>query len=61
MIEDRMRGLKMHIPKEGVRIKLIPTDGELERCRQFGQHIAEVLTGKGGSDGVIEFSELMAR
>ncbi|QEP43919.1 FprA family A-type flavoprotein [Ectothiorhodospiraceae bacterium BW-2] len=59
MIEDRMRGLKMHIPCEGLRIKLIPTAGELEACQQFGRQVAEVLTGKSqGSSGVIEMADL---
>ncbi len=45
MIEDRMEGLKMHIPKEGIRIKLIPSDEELEKCRTFGRWIADELVG----------------
>jgi NADH oxidase (H2O-forming) len=58
MIEDRMRGLKMHIPKEGIRVKLIPSEEELENCRIFGKQIAEVLTGKKQDKKVIEFANL---
>ncbi|MET0048107.1 MAG: FprA family A-type flavoprotein [Sedimenticola sp.] len=59
MIEDRMRGLKMHIPREGLRVKLIPTEEELEACRSFGLQIAEVLTGKNSEKRVIEFADLV--
>lgn len=45
MMEDRMRGLKMRLPLDGVRIKLIPSDEELQRCAEFGRGIAEALTG----------------
>jgi flavorubredoxin len=58
MIEDRMRGLKMHIPQQGVRVKLIPTEEELEECRSFGRQIAEVLMGKSQKKDVIDFADL---
>ncbi len=58
MIEDRMRGLKMHIPQEGVRVKLIPTEEELEQCRLFGRTIAEVLVGRHREKSVIDFADL---
>jgi flavorubredoxin len=58
MIEDRMKGLKMHIPKKGLRVKLIPTEQELEECRHFGQHMAEVLTGRSRDNQVIDFADL---
>lgn len=59
MIEDRMRGLKMRVPIDGVRIKLIPTDEELEICKEFGSEIALFLVGKGKQQGkVIELAEL---
>jgi len=58
MIEDRMRGLKMHIPQEGLRIKLIPTEEELDQCRDFGRLIAEVLVGKHREKPVIDFADL---
>lgn len=45
MVEDRLRGLKMRVPVEGMRIKLIPTDEELERCRAFGTAVGNALIG----------------
>lgn len=45
MIEDRMRGLKMRVPVAGLRIKLIPTDAELDDCRAFGRALAAAMTG----------------
>lgn len=45
MVEDRLRGLKMRVPVEGLRIKLIPTAGELEACSEFGHAIARELIG----------------
>ena len=58
MIEDRMRGLKMKIPQEGLRVKLIPDEDELEACRLFGRQFAKVLTGKKDDQDVIEFADL---
>jgi len=58
MIEDRMRGLKMRIPIEGVRVKLIPTEEELEACREFGRHIAQELVGARAEKAVIDFADL---
>lgn len=58
MIEDRMRGLKMRVPKQGLRLKLIPTDGELEECRLFGQEIADLLLGKAVASKVVELADL---
>lgn len=58
MIEDRMRGLKMRIPLQGLRVKLIPTEEELEACRAFGRQIAEELSGKTQDKTVIDFADL---
>lgn len=58
MIEDRMRGLKMRVPREGLRVKLIPTQEELDECTGFGREIANILIGKEQSGGVIEFASL---
>ena len=58
MLENRMRGLKMRVPVRGVRVKLIPTEEELENCRAFGRELAEVLTNR-QQKKVIDFSELM--
>ncbi|NVK18832.1 MAG: FprA family A-type flavoprotein [Methylocystaceae bacterium] len=58
MIEDRLRGLKFKVPVPGVKVKLIPTNEELEECRAFGRLIAENLTGT-NAPRVIDFSDLL--
>ncbi|MCG7873847.1 MAG: FprA family A-type flavoprotein [Candidatus Thiodiazotropha lotti] len=58
MIEDRMRGLKMRIPQQGLRIKLIPTEEELDECRAFGKAIAEEMVGKKQQKAVIDMADL---
>jgi len=58
MIEDRMRGLKMRIPITGLRVKLIPTDGELEECRDFGRRLSGALSGEKNDGGVSDFADL---
>lgn len=57
MLEDRLRGLKLRVPVTGVRVKLIPTEEELARCRAFGKQLAEHLTGR-ATRRVIDMSEL---
>jgi NADH oxidase (H2O-forming) len=57
MIEDRLRGLKLRVPVAGLRIKLIPTDEELEECRAFGRALAAALVG-GDKGRVIDFADL---
>ncbi|MEY3220181.1 MAG: hypothetical protein RIT27_1538 [Pseudomonadota bacterium] len=47
MVSDRLRGLKLRVPLEGLRIKLIPTDDELQECEGFGQKLGELLTQTG--------------
>lgn len=46
LIEDRLRGLKLRVPLEGLRIKLVPDAGELEQCRNLGEQLARHLTGQ---------------
>ena len=46
LIEDRLRGLKMRVPVEGLRIKLVPDASELEQCRNLGETLARHLTGR---------------
>ena len=64
MIEDRLRGLKMRVPVGGLRVKLTPTEDELDQCRDFGRRIAEAMTGvvsetaRAGTGGVIDFADL---
>ena len=45
MLEARLQGLKMRVPEKGIRIKLHPTDEELDQCRDFGWRLAAHLTG----------------
>ncbi len=44
LIEDRLRGLKLRVPQKGIKVKLIPTEGELAGCRAFGRDLALHLT-----------------
>ena len=57
LVEDRLRGLKLRVPIKGMRIKLIPTEEELENCTQFGQELAEELMGL-RKPKVIDFADL---
>ena len=59
MVEDRLRGLKLRVPLRGVKLKLIPTDDELDRCRAFGGDLALHLTGRAGNR-VVSMEELKA-
>jgi len=58
MIEDRLRGLKLRVPVQGLRVKLIPTIEEIEACRQFGHDLAEELIGRRPAR-VIDMSDLL--
>jgi flavorubredoxin len=46
LIEDRLRGLKLRVPVDGLRLKLVPDDKELEECRNLGEMLARHLTGQ---------------
>ena len=46
LIEDRLRGLKLRVPVEGLRLKLVPDARELEQCRGLGETLARHLTGQ---------------
>jgi len=59
MIEDRMRGLKIRIPIDGLRVKLIPTEEELEECRELGRKLSGALLGERADSAVIEFADLV--
>jgi len=59
MVEERLRSLKMSVPIEGVRIKLIPTDEELKQCRDFGTSIGKALVGE-LENRIVEMAELQA-
>jgi len=58
LIEDRLRGLKLRVPLRGLRIKLIPSEDELEVCRRFGRDLALHLTGRQEKKPVIDLAEL---
>jgi flavorubredoxin len=60
MIEDRLRGLKLRVPIKGVRARLIPTEEELDRCRDLGKQLAQHLTGN-IERKIISMSELIAQ
>jgi len=58
MIEDRLRGLKLRVPVQGLRVKLIPTLEEIEACRKFGHDLAEEWVGRRPAR-VIDMSDLL--
>ncbi|WP_455219647.1 FprA family A-type flavoprotein [Kaarinaea lacus] len=58
MMEDRMRGLKFRLPVPGVKIKLIPTEEELENCQEFGKKISKALKGE-LETRVVTFEQVM--
>ena len=37
LIEDRLRGLKLRVPVEGLRLKLAPDASELDACRTLAK------------------------
>jgi flavorubredoxin len=58
LLEDRLRGLNMRVPVKGQRVKLNPTDGDLDTCRELGRELAGQLTGA-ARRRVIDMSELV--
>ncbi len=46
MLHDRMRWLKFRLPVAPLKVKLIPTEEELEACFAFGIELAEITMGK---------------
>jgi flavorubredoxin len=46
MLHDRMRWLKFRLPVSPLKVKLIPTEEELEACFAFGVEVAEITMGK---------------
>ena len=57
MVEARMQGLKMRVPEKGLRIKLHPTEEELDECRAFGRQLAAQLSGQ-ATPREIDFADL---
>ena len=43
MIDERLKGLKFDVPVDGLRVKLVPTDDELDSCRELGNKLASYL------------------
>ena len=43
MIDERLKGLKLDVPVDGLRVKLAATDEELSRCRSFGEQLGTYL------------------
>ncbi len=60
MLEDRLRGLKLRVPLQGIRVKLIPNEAELASCFQFGKQLAEIITEK-QKRKVIDFEDLFKK
>jgi flavorubredoxin len=46
LVEARLQGLKMRLPEPGLRVKLHPSDAELDEGRAFGRRLAAHLTGR---------------
>lgn len=46
MLQDRMRWLKFRLPTAPLKVKLIPTEEELQDCYDFGREVAEITMGK---------------
>ena len=46
LVEARLQGLKMRVPEPGLRVKLHPSEAELDEGRAFGQRLAAHLTGR---------------
>ncbi|WP_413785674.1 FprA family A-type flavoprotein [Cognatiyoonia sp. IB215182] len=59
MIEARLRGLKMRVPEDGLRIRMYPQADEEESCRAFGRRLAQHLVGR-MPPKEIDMSELFA-
>ena len=59
MIEDRLRGLKLRVPVQGLRVKLIPTQEEIDSCREFGHALGNELMDRREAK-VIDMADLMA-
>ena len=43
MLTERMKGLKLRVPMDPLRIKLVPTDEDLATCHEYGKALAEEL------------------
>jgi len=59
LIEERMRGLKLRTPVNGVKVKLIPNEQDLDTCRAFGDELGRWVLGK-QAPREIDLSDLVA-
>jgi flavorubredoxin len=46
MLQQRLKGLKFRCPLEPCKVRLIPTQDELQTAYDFGKEIAEIANGK---------------
>jgi Flavodoxin. len=43
LMEERLKGLKLNLVEPGLKINFIPSDDDLEKCRDFGRIFASSL------------------
>ncbi|SIS82060.1 FprA family A-type flavoprotein [Phaeovulum vinaykumarii] len=59
-VEARLQGLQMRLPEPGLKVKLHPSEAQLEDARDFGRRLAAHLTGR-AAPREIGLTELAAR
>ncbi len=47
LIEERLKGLKLKVPFENVRVHMTPDEEDLARCRELGANLAGALKSRG--------------
>ncbi len=45
MVEERLAGLKYHLPVPGIHFRFKPTEEDQSACREFGRKVGEALQG----------------
>ena len=43
MIAERMKGLKLRVPEEPMRVQLVPTEADLKSCEEYGKRLVAAL------------------
>ena len=43
MIHERLKSLQFRVPEEPMRVKLVPTEEDLQACAAYGARMAEAL------------------
>jgi flavorubredoxin len=43
MLAERMKGLKLRVPEEPLRVQLVPTAGDLQACEEYGKRLVAAL------------------